>query len=334
MTIDGVRYVAGVTSYGTSQCGTPADIAAARRHAHRLDPRLHRGPRPPRTAPWTAAAPRAARRWIRTAPARPTASAPPPAPDIAEDVDCAGCEMNGVCRADCPDLDLDCCAEDGMCNATCGEALDPDCDPCLENGQCVTGCAVVDPDCCGEDLMCVAECGDTDPDCVACGENGECRAGCPTLDPDCCAADARCEEACGRSRSRLCGRRCRRRPAAATRPTRRRSTRGRRRIGGAAFGKGRVHGGGLHERGGARRCRRSGWCRSRSVFCGGEAAEVFVARDDSALNAQLEDHLEHARVLLVPFEHRLELREEIALGHAGGARRVRRPAGRSAGRAR
>lgn len=48
--------------------------------------------------------------------------------DLASDPDCDGCGDGDGCRADCPDLDLDCCDVDGTCDATCG-ALDPDCEP-------------------------------------------------------------------------------------------------------------------------------------------------------------------------------------------------------------
>lgn len=44
----------------------------------------------------------------------------------ATDPDCAGCEPNGVCRADCPTVDSDCCGADGSCDPACG-STDPDC---------------------------------------------------------------------------------------------------------------------------------------------------------------------------------------------------------------
>ncbi len=48
--------------------------------------------------------------------------------DLTTDVDCEGCDADGVCRDDCPVLDGDCCGADGECFDGCG-ALDPDCAP-------------------------------------------------------------------------------------------------------------------------------------------------------------------------------------------------------------
>lgn len=108
MTIDGVEYVAGVTSTGTAECGSGEDINT------RTDTYIE---------------------WIRDYVMQYDAGGPcasdgtcnPACPDYLDgDPDCAGCENGGACRTDCPELDRDCCAADGVCQQSCGPA-DVDC---------------------------------------------------------------------------------------------------------------------------------------------------------------------------------------------------------------
>jgi hypothetical protein len=55
--------------------------------------------------------------------------------DAASDPDCATtCAADGDCRADCGAMDPDCCVADGSCDGPCG-ASDPDCDPNEDDGS-------------------------------------------------------------------------------------------------------------------------------------------------------------------------------------------------------
>jgi hypothetical protein len=107
MTIDGVEYVAGVTSYGTAACGSGSDVAA------RTDPHID---------------------WIRAYiaehdPADCGADSQCATGCDAVDPDCP-CAGDGFCTADCADL-----------------ATDPDCAGCEPDGNCREDCPVVDEDC-------------------------------------------------------------------------------------------------------------------------------------------------------------------------------------------
>lgn len=70
------------------------------------------------------------------------------------------CELDGLCKADCPVIDQDCaCATDGQCTAACLDlASDLDCPVnCGGNGVCaVEECPRPDPDCVKEGGLCSA----------------------------------------------------------------------------------------------------------------------------------------------------------------------------------
>ncbi len=45
---------------------------------------------------------------------------------LTDDPDCANCGTGDSCQTECPELDIDCCADDGSCYPACG-TFDPDC---------------------------------------------------------------------------------------------------------------------------------------------------------------------------------------------------------------
>jgi MYXO-CTERM domain-containing protein len=144
MTIEGVEYVVGATSFGTTICGQPADGAVRTDTYHEWIMEFVAEHDPATCAGDGACA----------------SSCPAPDPDcpcagdgfctascadVASDPDCAGCGAGDKCRADCPDLDTDCCAADGSCNEACGDA-DADCEGPVDPGDPADPSDPADPD--------------------------------------------------------------------------------------------------------------------------------------------------------------------------------------------
>lgn len=150
MTINGTEYIIGVTSFGTSACGSGLD-GSVRIDSHR--------------------------QWIRDYMAEH---------DVVPAE--ATCEADGLCASECGAPDPDCaCAADGFCTAACGDlASDPDCEGCGTGDTCRADCPALDDDCCATDGTCFAECGAADADCDdgngnnPGGEDGDDDGGCST----------------------------------------------------------------------------------------------------------------------------------------------------------
>lgn len=135
MTIDGVEYLAGVTSSGTAECGSGEDIAV----------------RTDTYKDWITAYLAVHEDSACAADGSCNAACPG---STTNDPDCANCSAGNQCQSDCPALDFDCCVQDGMCNQACGIA-DQDCgsappasdagpstNPDDEDGDHSGGCAI------------------------------------------------------------------------------------------------------------------------------------------------------------------------------------------------